>query len=35
MRAVAEPPMWLETAHCAWERLIQRNRNSVATDIPS
>ena len=27
--------MWLESAHLAWECLVQRNRNTVATDIPS
>jgi hypothetical protein len=30
---MADAPMGLETALCAWECLIQRNRNSVATDI--
>ena len=31
----ADPPIWLATAHRALEWVIQRNRNSVATDIPS
>jgi hypothetical protein len=27
-----DPLMWLESAHRTWECLMQRNRNSVATD---
>jgi hypothetical protein len=31
---VADPPMWLETAHRAWECVIQRNHNSVLPIFP-